>query len=123
MKVLLAGATGVVGRALIPQLVAAGHTVIALSRSEQALRELAAPPVQTVAADILDREGLLRALDGRSADAIVHHATAIHGTPMRHNDLAATDELRDVGTRHLLAAREMIGATKIVSQSFYLGYG
>lgn len=123
MKVLLAGATGAVGRALVPQLQAAGHDVLGLTRSTGGLQRLREAGAEPVHADVMDRDRLLRALDGRRADAVVHQATAITGVPLAHRDLYPTDALRDRGTANLLEAAALTGADRFVTQSFFLGYG
>jgi nucleoside-diphosphate-sugar epimerase len=119
MRVLLAGATGTIGGALVPRLLAAGHEVLALTRSERPAKA----GVQTVRAGILDPDELLRALDGHQADAVIHQATSITGLPMSHRSLYATDALREQGTANLLRAAALVGARRFVTQSFFLGYG
>lgn len=107
MNVLVAGATGVLGRQLVPLLVAAGHEVVGMMRSaskRDALRTLGATPV---VADALDPEQVARAVDEASPDAIIHQLTALSGgLNMRRFDctFAATNRLRTEGTDHLLAA-------------------
>ncbi|MPZ82814.1 MAG: NAD-dependent epimerase/dehydratase family protein [Actinophytocola sp.] len=120
MRVILAGATGTIASELVPRLRAAGHTVLGLTRDPARLR---VPDVRPVVADVMDGDGLLAALDGVTADAVIHEATAITRTPTRHRDLYATDELREVGTRNLLRAAELVGATRFLTQSLFLGYG
>lgn len=123
MRVLVAGASGVIGKALVPRLRDAGYTVFALTRNPTAVDALRANGSTPIVADVLNLDDLLRALDGFSVDAVVHQATAISGIPMRHSDLHATDALRDTGTRNLVRAAEELGAHRFVTQSFYLGYG
>ncbi|MEV4163842.1 NAD-dependent epimerase/dehydratase family protein [Nonomuraea dietziae] len=123
MNVLLAGATGALGSVLVRDLLAAGHTVLGLTRSGGGARRLAEAGAVPVVADMMDREALLAALDGRQADAVVHEATAITGLPLFHRALYATDALRDRGTAHLLEAAKLVGAHRFVTQSFFLGYG
>jgi hypothetical protein len=57
-----------------------------------------------VIADALDRDALLRALEGQSADAVIHELTALRKSPLRHSGMALTDRLRDAGTTNMLAA-------------------
>jgi nucleoside-diphosphate-sugar epimerase len=76
-----------------------------------------------VIADALDRDALLRALEGQSADAVIHELTALRKSPLRHSGMALTDRLRDAGTTNLLAAAEQLGARRFLTQSFILGYG
>ncbi|WP_138760232.1 NAD-dependent epimerase/dehydratase family protein [Modestobacter altitudinis] len=123
MKVVIAGATGAVGAPLALVLHAAGHEVIGVSRSEQSARRFAAVWTKAIVADALDRDALLAAARGVRADVVVHELTAIDGFPARHRDLDPTNRLRMEGTRNLLALAEQVGATRIVTQSFFGGYG
>jgi uncharacterized protein YbjT (DUF2867 family) len=81
MKVLLAGATGVLGGRLTTVLRTAGHEVIALSRSAERAQRLRDMGVQSVVADALDRDELLNAVDGLRADAVVHELAALSKAP------------------------------------------
>ncbi|MFB9708994.1 NAD(P)-dependent oxidoreductase [Streptosporangium nondiastaticum] len=123
MKVLLAGASGTLGTALVPMLLASGHQVLGLTRSERGAARLKAMGVPSLPADLMDADGLLAALKGHQADAVIHQATAIAGAPMFHRDLYATDALRERGTANLLRAAAEIGARRFLTQSFFLGYG
>src|SRR4051794_4182913 len=123
MKVLLAGATGAIGTRITRQLVAHGHKVYGLTRDSgkaPALEQLGAQPV---VADALNRDSLLRAVDGLAADAIVHELTALRSAPTRHSGMVTTDRLRGEGTTNLLEAAHSLGATVFVTQSIVLGYG
>jgi nucleoside-diphosphate-sugar epimerase len=123
MKVLLAGATGTLGVPLVRALVAGGHAVIGLSRTpgkRDMLRALGAEPL---IADVMDRMALLSAVDGLRAEAVLHEMTALKKIPTRHRDMAATAALREVGTANLLAAAQVLGARRFVTQSFFMGYG
>lgn len=123
MRVLLAGATGAIGRCLVPQLLTAGHSVLGLTRSARGATQLRAAGADAVCTDVGEGEALLTALAGHHADAVIHQATAIEGVPLRHRDLHATDKLRDRGTTNLLRAAELVGAGRFLTQSFFLGYG
>ncbi|MEV6222570.1 NAD(P)-dependent oxidoreductase [Nocardia fluminea] len=125
MQVLLAGATGAIGRPLVRALTANGHTVSALVRNPGAhplVRELGATPVT---ADVLDRDGLLSAVDGLRADAVIHQATALRDAKVQRRIPAddPTGLLRTVGTANLLDAATVVGAKRFVAQSLILGYG
>jgi nucleoside-diphosphate-sugar epimerase len=123
MRVMLAGATGAIGRPLVGELRERGHEVVALHRSaggERALRDAGATPVRV---DVLDRDALLAAVDGERCDAVVSQLTALKKMPVTHRDMAATDRLRSVGTANLVAAAERTGAQRFVTQSMVLGYG
>jgi nucleoside-diphosphate-sugar epimerase len=123
MRVLLAGASGVLGMHMAKALTAAGHDVIGLSRTPGGAERLRASGVEPLAADMMDRDGLLRAVDGIKADAAVHAATALRTAPMRHQGMAATDALRIQGTRNLVEAARVAGAGRLVAESMHFGYG
>src|SRR5919199_3907608 len=96
MRVFVAGATGAIGKQLVPRLVAAGHAVHGMTRSESKramLQELGATPV---VADALDPEQVAEAVGRVRPDVIVHQATAIGALDMRHfdRDFARTNRLR-----------------------------
>ncbi|MGW3288979.1 NAD-dependent epimerase/dehydratase family protein [Streptomyces sp. NPDC001002] len=112
-NILLAGASGVVGGHITKALTEAGHKVTGLGRGR----------VNGVRADLMDRDGLLRAVDGQHFDTVIHAATALRKAPMRHRDMYATDALRVEGTAHLVEAARAVGATRFVSESIALGYG
>lgn len=118
MNVFVAGATGAIGRQLVPRLVAAGHEVHGMTRtaSKQAmLRELGAVPV---IADALDPDQVAEAMGRATPDVIVHELTAIGPVDLRHfdRDFAPTNRLRTEGTDHLLAAAQAVGVRRFVAQ-------
>ena len=118
MRVFVAGATGAIGRQLVPRLVATGHEVHGMTRSESKeamLRELGAVPV---IADALDPDQVADAVGRARPDAIVHELTAIGGLDMRHfdRDFALTNRLRTEGTDYLLSAGHAVGVRRFVAQ-------
>jgi 2-alkyl-3-oxoalkanoate reductase len=121
MKILLAGATGAVGRSLIPLLTSHGHTVAGTTRSPAkaaALRELGAEPVTL---DGLDRAAVLAAVAAARPDAIVHQMTALAGVgDLRRFErtFALTNRLRTEGTDHLLEAARANGVERVIAQSY-----
>lgn len=123
MKVLIAGATGAIGTPLSHRLISAGHEVIGLTRTSAGAAKLSGEGVQPIVADALHRDGLLRALDGVSADAVVHQLTSLSKPPARHSDMAQTNRLRTDGTRNLLEAAHILGAGTFITQSIVFGYG
>jgi 2-alkyl-3-oxoalkanoate reductase len=120
MNVFIAGATGAVGRALIPKLIEHGHAVTGTTRSParaDSIRALGATPA---VADGLDREAVVSAVRAAQPDVIVHQMTALAGLgdPRKfQRSFAATDRLRTEGTDNLLAAAAEVGAT-VVAQSY-----
>ena len=123
MKVLLAGASGALGIPITRQLLAHGHQVLGLTRDPAGARRLEALGVTPVVADALDRGRLLRAVDGLSADAVIHELTALAKPPTRHRGMALTNRLRTEATTNLLAAADALGARRLLTQSIILGYG
>jgi nucleoside-diphosphate-sugar epimerase len=71
----------------------------------------------------MDRDDLLRAVSGVQADAVIHALTALKKAMMRHQEMYATDALRDAGTTNLLAAAREVGARRFVVESMTPGYG
>jgi nucleoside-diphosphate-sugar epimerase len=126
MKVFVAGATGALGRQLVPQLVARGHEVVGMTRSaskQDLVRGLGARPV---VADALDPDAVAQAVASAEPEVIVHELTALSGTmsakdmrhPERFEGAIMTNRLRTEGTDHLLAAGRAVGARRFVAQSF-----
>jgi nucleoside-diphosphate-sugar epimerase len=123
MNVLLAGADGALGTPLTRLLLARGHTVLGLIRNPSGVPVLRSRGVEPIVADALDREGLLRAVDHHSADAVIHELTALKKPPLGAGNMTMTNRLRTEGTANLLAAAARVGANRIVTQSIVLGYG
>jgi len=119
MKVFVAGATGAIGKQLVPRLVAAGHEVVGMTRSESRqamIDEMGALPV---VANALDPDQVTEAVGRANPDVIVHQLTAIGHLDLRHfdRDFALTNRLRTEGTDHLLSAGQAVGARRFVAQS------
>jgi nucleoside-diphosphate-sugar epimerase len=116
MRVFIAGASGVLGRRLVRQFTARGHSVVGLARNpkaEIAVKEAGGEPSQ---ADLFDAESLARAAQG--CDTVIHAATAI---PVKQKttpaDWAMNDRIRRKGTRCLTEAAAKIGAKAYMQQS------
>jgi 2-alkyl-3-oxoalkanoate reductase len=126
MKVFVAGATGALGKVLVPQLVARGHDVVGMTRSaskQDLVRSLGARPV---VADALDPDAVARAVASAEPEVIVHQLTALSEPisvrdarrPDRSVAATMTNRLRTEATDHLLAAGQAAGARRFVAQSF-----
>src|ERR687897_675833 len=126
MKVFVAGATGALGRQLAPQLVAGGHEVVGMTRSESKqdlVRSLGARPVVV---DALDPDAVAQAVASAEPSVIVHQLTALSGPisvrdarrPDRSLAVIMTNRLRTEATDHLLAAGRAVGARRFVAQSY-----
>ncbi|MDG4820859.1 NAD(P)-dependent oxidoreductase [Asanoa sp. WMMD1127] len=119
MKIFLAGASGAIGRELVPMLVARGHDVVGTTRSTtktSALRALGAEPVVV---DALDPDAVADAVAKAEPDVIVHQLTGLSGSLRQAKQMMAnTNRLRTEGTDHLLAAGRAVGVRRFVAQSF-----
>lgn len=122
MRVLLVGATGAVGRPLLPLLLADNHQVYGTSTRTGALSALAEAGAEPVRLDILDAAATAEAVARIRPDVIVHLATALSGLGNNPRKIGAyfavTNRLRTEGTANLIAAGDAIGGVRLVAQSF-----
>lgn len=117
MKVFVAGASGLVGRALIGVLKAARHEVSGTTREPEKAETIRALGATPVIVDAYDREGLASALRAERPDAVIHQLT-----DLRRMDLAANARLRIEGTRNLVDAARAVGVRRMVTQSIAFVY-
>jgi nucleoside-diphosphate-sugar epimerase len=125
MRVFLAGASGVIGRRLLPMLLAEGHQVTGMTRTPERLAVLQSAGAEAVLADALDPAAVHRAVAAARPDAVIHQLTAIPPRidPRRmEHDFALNDRLRSEGTRHLVEAAQAAGARRILAQSIAFAY-
>ncbi|HEY5990264.1 MAG TPA: NAD-dependent epimerase/dehydratase family protein, partial [Streptosporangiaceae bacterium] len=134
MRVLVAGATGVIGKQLLPLLGSAGHDTIALMRPVGHLSVMERAGIATameragikvVAADALDRDAVFLAVREAAPDAIVNMLTAIPAqiNPRRlAKDFEQTNRLRTIGTSNLIEAGAFAGAQQVISQGLAYAY-
>jgi nucleoside-diphosphate-sugar epimerase len=125
MRVFVAGATGVLGRSVVPMLVAAGHEVTGMTRSPEKVSSLQDVGAEPVVCDALDAQALRAAVVGARPEAIVHLLTALPARidPRKiRRDLAVNDRLRSRGTRDLVAAAQEAGVKRIVAESIAFAY-
>jgi nucleoside-diphosphate-sugar epimerase len=121
MRVFVAGATGAIGRALLPQLLEKGHEVVALCRNAEKAKGPLALGAETVVADPLDREGLIAAIRAARPEAIVHELTALAAAgnfKKFDEEFALTNRFRTEVTDTLLAAARHAGARRFIAQSY-----
>jgi 2-alkyl-3-oxoalkanoate reductase len=119
MNVFVAGGSGTIGIPLVRALVAAGHTVTALTRSISKQNDLTAMGASVAVADALNRESLFAAVDAAHPTHVIHQLTALpKGGPRRPRDVEATNRLRITGTRNLLEAAIHTGAERFLVGSF-----
>jgi nucleoside-diphosphate-sugar epimerase len=125
VRVFLAGATGVIGRRLLPRLLEARHDVTAMTRREEravALREAGAVPAVV---DVFDEEAVRTAVERAAPDVLVHELTdlprALNPRKMEEQ-LAGNDRIRTEGTRNLVEAAVAAGTPRVVAQSIAFAY-
>jgi nucleoside-diphosphate-sugar epimerase len=124
LRVFVAGASGAIGRPLIPKLVDAGHEVTGMTRSEARAEDVRRAGARAAVVDVFDAEALRVAVEAAGAEVVVHELTALpERLHFRGEDLyAPTNRLRGEGTRNLLDAARAAGARRFVSQSIAFAY-
>jgi nucleoside-diphosphate-sugar epimerase len=124
MRVFVAGASGAIGRPLVPQLVAAGHEVTGTTRSEERAEGIRASGARAVVCDALDADALRAAVEQGAPEVVVHQLTALpHRFDPRDKEIyAATNRVRGEGTRNLIAAARAAGVRRLVCQSIAFAY-
>ena len=121
MRVFVTGATGALGRHLVPGLVAAGHEVTATTRTPGKVAQLRAAGAEPVIVDGLDRQAVITAVVAAAPQVIVHEMTSLASLRSLRNfdkEFAATNELRTRGTDNLLAAAAEAGTRRVIAQSY-----
>jgi nucleoside-diphosphate-sugar epimerase len=123
MKVFVAGASGAIGRPAVRQLIAAGHEVVGMTRSEERASRIREAGAEAVVCDVFDAEGLREAVVAARPEVMVHLLTAL---PQRFNPksdyLEPTNRVRREGTRNLVAAARAAGARRMVAESIAFLY-
>jgi nucleoside-diphosphate-sugar epimerase len=124
MRVFVAGASGAIGRPLLPKLVAAGHEVTGMTRSEERAAQVRDAGAEAAVVDVFDRDALHAAMREAAPEVVVHQLTALpERMDFRKEDLyTATNRLRTEGTRNLLDGARAAGARRFVSQSIAFAY-
>ncbi|MBA2475456.1 MAG: NAD-dependent epimerase/dehydratase family protein, partial [Actinobacteria bacterium] len=123
MKVFVAGATGAIGRRLVPLLAANGYEVVAMTRSADKARELYEHGAEPVVADGLDRDAVVEAVTRAEPEVVIHQMTAlatVKSFKRFDEELAATNRLRIEASDHLLEAARAAGVRRVLAQSYGL---
>lgn len=121
MKIFLAGASGIVGRRLLPLLVHAGHDVVGMSRSAERARGLEQLGARGVVGDVLDRAAMERLLNVERPEIVIHQVTGIPRAldPGKTATQFADNVLvRAAGSHNLVDAARAAGARRVVAQSY-----
>src|SRR5262249_4212043 len=121
MRIFVAGATGAIGRHLVPALTSAGHSVAGLTRNVDKAGMIMRMGAEPVVADALDAEAINTAFYSFRPEAVIHQVTGLQGRmDLTHFDrsFAPTNRLRTEGTDLLLEAARAVGAERFIAQSF-----
>ncbi|MEH7462961.1 NAD(P)-dependent oxidoreductase [Bacillus thuringiensis] len=117
MKIFLAGATGVIGRSLIPLLVQEGHEVFGMIRDESQASTITKMGAKPVVADAFDRDAVFTALQNSQPDVVIHQLTSLSGGSSVDNA-----KMRIEGTENLVDAAKSAGVRRIIAQSISWAY-
>lgn len=121
MRIFLAGATGVIGRHLVPLLIEAGHEVAGMTRTPGKLGWLADLGAQPILVDVFARDQLLHAVASFRPDLVVHQLTDLPDDPKDlSSKTAANNRIRVEGTRNLVDAALSCGS-RVLAQSVAWG--
>jgi 2-alkyl-3-oxoalkanoate reductase len=121
MRIFVTGATGAMGRHLVPGLAGAGHEVTATTRTPSKVAQLREAGAEPVLVDGLDRAAVIAAVRAAAPEVIIHQMTALASmSSLRRLDqvFAATNQLRTQGTDNLLAAAAEAGTRRVIAQSY-----
>ncbi len=125
MKIFLAGASGVIGRLLVPLLRKAGHSVVGTTRVPEKVAALHALGAEPVVVDVFDAAALARAVQAAAPQVVIHQLTDLPsapGTPGYEAGLERNARLRIDGTRNLVAAAKAAGVKRLIAQSIAFVY-
>ncbi|HXV51849.1 MAG TPA: NAD(P)-dependent oxidoreductase [Solirubrobacterales bacterium] len=124
MRIFLAGASGAIGRPLVPALVTAGHRVTGMTRRERAAERIREDGAEAVICDVFDPEALEVAVGAARPDVVVHQVTSFPTVlePRKKGLFDTHNRVRREGTRNLIAAARAAGATRFVAQSIAFVY-
>lgn len=123
MRVFVAGASGAIGLPLVPKLVAAGHEVTGMTRSEGKAATIRDAGAEAVLADALDAGAVEKAVADARPEVIVSQLTSLpREYDIRKIDYEPTNRLRIEGGRNLVAAGRKVGARRYITQSIAFIY-
>lgn len=120
MKIFIAGATGAIGRHLLPRLTKAGHEVTAITRSQNHGEQIRNDGARPIVCDVFDRDKLKQAVAAAEPEIVIHQLTNLPQRidPRRiEQSLAQTNKLRTEGTQILMDAAKSAGARRFIAQS------
>ncbi|HHL0972739.1 TPA: NAD-dependent epimerase/dehydratase family protein [Bacillus cereus] len=117
MKIFVAGATGVIGRSLLPMLIKNGHIVFAMIRNTSQVEVMKKVGAIPVIADVFNRKAVFSVLEETNPDVVIHQLTSLSSWDFENNA-----KIRTKGTRNLVDAAKNVGVQKIIAQSISWAY-
>lgn len=117
MKIFVAGATGVIGRALLPLLVQEGHEVFGMTHNEASISAVQGMGAIPMVADALDRDAVVAALRQVQPEIVIHQLTSLSKFNFEDNS-----RMRIEGTRNLVDASQAVGVKRMIAQSISWTY-
>ncbi len=117
MKIIVAGATGVVGRILLPKLVREGHQVAGLIQNAEKKRMIEHAGATAFTANVFDRDAIRSALKQFQPEVVIHQLTSLATRNFSDNT-----RIRMEGTRNLVDAAKEVGVKRIIAQSIAWAY-
>ena len=117
MEIFVAGATGVIGRTLIPLLVSEGHDVYGMIRKESDANLMIRIGAKPIVADVFDREAVFTALQQSQPDVVIHQLTSLS-----NGNSVENAKIRKEGTRNLVDASKHVGVKRMIAQSISWAY-
>jgi nucleoside-diphosphate-sugar epimerase len=118
VRIFVAGATGVIGRQLVPMLVAEGHTVAGMTRSPEKAAEVRSLGAEPVVCDVYAAEALAEAVHGFEPELVMHQLTDLPDELDRLPEFRdRNDRMRTQGTRNLIAAAQAARVKRLLAQS------
>jgi nucleoside-diphosphate-sugar epimerase len=124
-RILLAGATGAIGKRLVPLLKEAGHAVVGMTRSAEKAEELRSQGVEPAVVDVFDAEALSKVVIAARPEIVIHQLTDLPPgiDPARMAEaIVANARIRDEGTRNLVRAAQSVGSRRLIAQSIAWAY-
>jgi nucleoside-diphosphate-sugar epimerase len=123
VRVFVAGASGAIGRPLLPKLAAAGHQVTGMTRSEEKAAEIRAAGAEAAVCDVFDTAAVEAAVDAAQPEAVIAELTALPKVfDPRKIDYGPTNRIRVEGGRNVIAAARKAGARRYITQSIAFLY-
>ncbi len=125
MRIFVAGATGVIGRRLVPMLLEGNHNVVGMTRSQERAEALRKAGAKPVVCDVYDADRLKTAIVEAGAEVVIHELTDIPQAidPRKYAEqFAGNDRVRTEGTRNLMEAAASAGVSRVIAQSISIAY-